>query len=328
MSAVDGDHQGEIGVPTVVMTGATSGFGAIAAARLSQSGRARLIVGARRPSAVGDSIPLDLTELDSVRAFATSVRARLGDTTVDALVLNAGVICPDVTSRTIDGVETTFAVNHLAHYLLLRLLLPVLSGGATVVLTTSGTHDPATGAGLAPPRHADAALLAHPDRDPNRDTRPRKAGQHAYTASKLCAVLTARSLSEHADARAQRVTAVAYCPGQVFGTGLAQDLSLPLRTAWSLLGTPLGWPLRQLNPKLNRRTAAGDALADLASGVTTPPDGRTYAALRRAQLTWPDPSELARSDELARALWNDSARLVGLPNPSNPSDSSDSSDSP
>ena len=211
----------------MVMTGGTSGLGAIAAERLMLSGNARLILGARRPTSVGESIPLDLTELDSVRAFAASVRERLGDTPVDSLVLNAGVIRPDITGRTVDGFETTFAVNHLAHYLLLRLLLPALADRAIVVLTTSGTHDPANHAGLAPPRHADAELLAHPDRDPDRDPRPRKAGEHAYTASKLCAVLTARSLSAHPEVQTRRLTVVAYDPGQVFGTGLAKDLSFP-----------------------------------------------------------------------------------------------------
>ncbi|MEV4171206.1 SDR family NAD(P)-dependent oxidoreductase [Nonomuraea sp. NPDC049709] len=300
---------------TIVMTGGTSGFGAIAAERLTrQPGGARLILGARRPATAGESIPLDLTELDSVRAFAAAVRERLNGTPVDALLLNAGLILPGVTGRTADGFETTFAVNHLAHYLLLRLLLPVLADGATVVLTTSGTHDPATHAGLTPPRHADPELLAHPDRDPGLDPRPRKAGEHAYTASKLCAVLTARSLSEHRDDRPERLAAIAYDPGQVFGTGLAKSLPFPLRTAWSLLGASvLGRPLSRLNPHLNTRAAAGNALADLALGLATPPDGHTYAALRRARLTWPAPSNLARSDELAQALWSHSARLVGLP---------------
>jgi len=296
----------------MVMTGGTSGFGAIAAERLTRADNVRLILGARRPTAVGESIPLDLTALDSVRAFATSLRERLGGTPVDALVLNAGLILHDIVRRTVDGFETTFAVNHLAHYLLLRLLLPVLAEGAIVVLTTSGTHDPATRAGLAPPRHADAELLAHPDRDADRDGRAGKDGEHAYTASKLCTVLTARSLSKHPDVKARRLTVIAYDPGQVFGTGLAKDLSIPLRMAWSLLGTPVGWPLRQLNPTLNSRATAGNILADLALGLTAPPAGRTYAAVRRSRLTWPDPSELARSDELAQALWRDSAKLVGL----------------
>ncbi|TDC86461.1 SDR family NAD(P)-dependent oxidoreductase [Actinomadura sp. 7K507] len=301
------------GASTIVMTGGTSGFGAITAERLARSGDTRLILGTRRPDTAGEQIPLDLTSLGSVRAFAASTRERLGGTPIDALVLNAGVILPDVAGRTTDGFETAFAVNHLAHYLLLRLLSPALADRATVVLTTSGTHDPATGAGLATPRHAHAELLAHPGRDPDRDPRPRTAGQHAYTASKLCAVLTARSLAGHLDTEHRRLTVIAYDPGQVFGTGLTKQLSLPLRTAWSLLGTPLGGPLRRLNPTLNSRSAAGEALADLALGdFTTPPHGGSYAALRRGRLTWTDPSALARSDELAHALWNDSARLVGI----------------
>ncbi|GGV46338.1 putative dehydrogenase/reductase [Streptomyces longisporoflavus] len=301
---------------TTVMTGGTSGFGRVAAERLTGSGEARqLILGARRRTkpAAGESValPLDLTELSSVRAFAVSVLERLDGAPVDALVLNAGVIRPDVAGRTADGFETTFAVNHLAHYLLIRLLLPALREGALVVLTTSGTYDAATKAGLTPPRHAEADLLAHPDRDPGRDSRPRKAGEHAYTASKLCAVLTARSLSV---LPARRLTAIAYDPGQVFGTGLAGGLSLPLRTAWSLLGTPvLRRPLRRLNPHFNTRTAAGNALADLVLGNAAPPKGRVLAALRRGRIVWPeDVSELARRDDVAQALWEDSARLAGL----------------
>ncbi|NNH76007.1 dehydrogenase [Nocardia uniformis] len=204
-------------------------------------------------------------------------------------------------------------MNHLAHYLLARLLLPVLGDGAIVTLTSSGTHDPAIKAGLVPPRHADADLLAHPDCDPDRDTRPRKAGEHAYTASKLCAVLTARSLAEYGNGPTRRITVLAYDPGQVFGTGLAQNLALPLRMAWKVFGTPLGWPIRRFSPTLNTRADAGNTLADLVLGRATPPDGHNYAALRRGHLTWLEPSEMARDDKLAQTLWNDSAGLVGLP---------------
>jgi NAD(P)-dependent dehydrogenase (short-subunit alcohol dehydrogenase family) len=297
-------------VIAIVMTGGSSGFGAVAVRRLTQVPGTRLLVGARSPS--GDSLRLDLTRLDSVRMFAESVRERLGDTRIDALLLNAGTVLLDDTGRTADGYETTFAVNHLAHYLLMRLLMPALADKARVVLTTSGTHDPATGASLVTPRHADAGLLAHPDRDPGRHSKPNQAGQQAYTASKLCAVLTARSLHAHPDIQARHITVIAYDPGQVFGTGLTRDLATALRIAWSVLGTPLGAPLRVLSANLNTRTAAGQALANLALGTVRPREGRTYAALRRGRLTWPDPSALARRDDLAQALWRDSARLVGL----------------
>jgi NAD(P)-dependent dehydrogenase (short-subunit alcohol dehydrogenase family) len=300
-------------VTTAVMTGGSSGFGAIAFRQLAQASGIPPLVGARSPK--DGSVRLDLRSLDSVRAFSGSVRERLGETRIDALVLNAGTVQPHDTGRSADGYETTFAVNHLAHYLLIRLLMPALADRACVVLTTSGTHDPATGAGLQTPRHADADLLAHPYRDPGRDTRPKKAGEHAYTASKLCAVLTARALHEHPDIQARHITVIAYDPGQVFGTGLARDLAPHLRIAWSVLGTPLGAPLRRLNRNLNTPAAAGQALAQLALGAVTPPGGRIYAALRRGKLTWPVPSDLARSDDLAQALWTDSARLVGLPGP-------------
>src|ERR687895_292497 len=125
----------------IVLTGGTSGFGAIASERLARSGGDRLILGARRRTPVAESLPLDLAALESVRAFAASLHDRLGDEPIDALVLNAGLVRPDVTARTVDGFETAFAVNHLAHYLLLRLLMPMLADGATAARRrrTAGT---------------------------------------------------------------------------------------------------------------------------------------------------------------------------------------------
>ncbi|MBW9206419.1 SDR family NAD(P)-dependent oxidoreductase [Mumia sp. zg.B17] len=300
-------------MPTIVMTGGSSGIGATAAEKLAQSDDARLLVGARGTAPYGEVLPLDLTRLASTRRFASAVEDLLGEAPIDALVLNAGGIGRDVAGRTEDGFETTFAMNHLAHYLLLRRLVPRVAEDGAVVITTSGSHDPATGAGLEAPRHADAVLLAHPDRDPGTHDRARKAAEHAYTASKLCVVLTVRALSVLADVRQRRVTAVAFCPGQVFGTGLARSLPLPMRAAWSALGGPvLGRPLRAVNATHNTREAAGDALADLALGRTRPPAGRTYAALRRGRITWPEPSVRARDAATGAALWADSALLAGL----------------
>jgi NAD(P)-dependent dehydrogenase (short-subunit alcohol dehydrogenase family) len=297
-------------VATYVMTGGSSGFGARTSAALSATPRTRVIIGARSPADAADV--LDVTRLDSVRAFAVSVRERLGDSTIDGLLLNAGGIRPDADGRTADGYETTFVLNHLGHYLLARLLLPVLAPGARVVLTTSGTHDPATKASLAVPRHADAELLAHPERDPDRDAGARTAGQRAYTAAKLCAILNARSLRARPEVRERNVSVIAYDPGQVFGTGLVRDLPAPMRVVWAVLGTGVGAPLRRFQPTLNSAAAAGQALTDLADGSRSAPDERGYAALRSGRLTWIDPSTLAVRDDLADALWADSARLVGL----------------
>jgi NAD(P)-dependent dehydrogenase (short-subunit alcohol dehydrogenase family) len=294
---------------TIVMTGGTSGFGAVAAYRIAAAPDTRLLIGARGTPPDGiEALPLDLATLTSVRSFAASVIDRLGDAGIDTLVLNAGMINPHVEGRTPDGFETTFAVNHLAHYLLLRLLLGQLTRGATVILTTSGTHDPAEGASLPAPRHADARLLAHPERDPRRERKPGVAGRQAYTASKLCNVLTARALAAVPEARARQITGIAYCPGQTPGTGLVRGMPPPLRAMWQLFGGPLG----VLIPQFNSREAAGRALADLALGTTRPPADKYYAKLRRNVLTWGEPSQLARRDDIMYALWRDSAELAGL----------------
>lgn len=291
----------------IVMTGGTSGFGAIAAARMATVTGTRLLLGARGIAPDGiDTLPLDLSELARVRSFATAVVDWLDGSTIDALILNAGTIRPHVDGRTPDGFETTFAVNHLAHYLLLRRLLGYLSPGGTVVLTTSGTHDPAERAGLPTPRHADARTLACPEREPHREGAG-VAGRRAYTASKLCNVLVSRAISAVPECRDRQLIGIAFCPGQTPGTGLVRAMPLRLRAAWRVFGGPLGAAV----PQFNSREQTGRALADLALGIAVPPEGRYYAALRRGVLTWREPSELARRDDVMYDLWRDSAELIG-----------------
>lgn len=291
------------------MTGGTSGFGEVTARRLLDTPSTRLLLGARGPAPAGaESVPLDLTRLASVRSFAEAVNDRLGSSEIDALILNAGVNPSDNDGRTPDGFETAFAVNHLAHYLLLRLLLPRLAHNAVVSLTTSGTHDPAEGTIVPPPRHATAALLAHPERDPDRDRKPRAAGGRAYSSSKLCNILTARALALQPEATAKTLTVLAYDPGPTPGTGLLRNTPPMARLIWRTFGGLL----HRLIPRFNSKEAAGGNLAAIALGNVHPPAGHYYAAVRRDALTWLQPSELARNDEAMEALWRDSAPLAGL----------------
>ena len=294
-------------MPIIVMTGATAGIGAVAAQRLARPG-ARLIVGARGGDVPGaEVLRLDLASLDSVRHFADAVIAALAGAPIDALVLNAGGQRPDVDARSADGYELTFAVNHLAHYLLARLLLPHMTVGGRIVITSSDTHDPAEKTGVPPPRHADAGWLADPAAAPQQDA-PTIAGMRAYSTSKLCNMMTVRSLAAHPDIAARRLTVLAYNPGLTPGTELVRDQPWAVRTlVWPLL--PL---LRPFVGFMNSLAAAGGALAALAT-ETSPPPGRLYASLRKGVLTWPDPSELARDEAATAKLWQDSAALVGLP---------------
>lgn len=252
-------------------------------------------------------LPLDLASLDSVRTFAASVVTMLTGDPIDTLVLNAGGQRPDVTARSADSFELTFATNHLAHYLLARLLLPHVGDGGRIVITTSDTHDPAEKTGVPPPLHANATWLADPAGAPTQEAAT-TAGMRAYSASKLCNLMTVRSLAALPEVAARRITVLAYNPGLTPGTGLARSQPWAVRAlVWPML--PL---LRPFVGFMNSLGSAGRALAELATD-TVPPKARLYASLRKGALTWPDPSELARDDFATGKLWADSARLVGLP---------------
>jgi NAD(P)-dependent dehydrogenase (short-subunit alcohol dehydrogenase family) len=291
---------------TIVMTGGTSGLGKVAAQQIAATPGMRLVLGARRASQSAiETLPLDLTRLASVREFSLEVIQQLGDSSIDGLVLNAGIQFPNLEQRTEDGFETTFAVNHLAHFLLLQLLLPRLAQGATVVVTTSDTHDPK--ANPMGPKELDPELLAYPQA--GRSPTGFSAGFRAYASSKLCDLLMARGLATSDEARAKHFTVVAYNPGLTIGTSLFRAWPLWARLAMGTVG------LIRPMARLATVDQAGQNLADLALGRIKPPAGRLYASLVKRQLTWPDPSELARQDEVMNDLWRDSVRMAGLTSP-------------
>src|SRR5580692_10058863 len=212
------------------MTGGTAGIGLAAAEQMRRVADVRLVVGARARAPAGiDSLPLELARLASVRSFAAAVEGWLGEASIDGLVFNAATQVGDVRQRTEDGFETTFAVNHLAHYLLLRLLMPRLATGAIVVITTSNLHDPKTNP-IAPPVHADAGLLARGQVTLSPGAKDAMAVMRAYAASKLCNVLTARALASSDLARARGLRVIAFNPGFTPGTRLTRNHGLALRS--------------------------------------------------------------------------------------------------
>jgi NAD(P)-dependent dehydrogenase (short-subunit alcohol dehydrogenase family) len=294
-------------VHTLVMTGATSGIGAHALARLTARQGTRAIIGARpsanrvTPSGV-EMLPLDLASLADVRTFAAVVLDRLNGEMIDMLVLNAGAQFRDTYGRSADGYELAFAVNHLAHYLLARLLFPAVAEGGRVVITTSDTHDPDILRGA--PTRLEIDRWAH---TPGSATR-------AYAASKLGNLLTAQSIAALPETAERKITTIAFNPGLTGGTGLQRDFPAPLRLVFRAL-RPVFILLSGVRPQLYMSTPehAGDILAQLADGTVTPPGGRFYASLVRGQLTYPDPSALAQDSAARDQMWRESADLAGLP---------------
>jgi NAD(P)-dependent dehydrogenase (short-subunit alcohol dehydrogenase family) len=289
----------------IVMTGVSSGIGKVAAERLTERGH-RVIAGACDlvSTEAVEVRPLDLNNLDTVGAFA----ATLNTTQFDTLTLNAGVQGYDLNGRTIQGFERTFGVNHLAHYLLARLLLPQIKEGGTLIFTASGTHDPVEKTAVPPPKHANAEWLAYPERDPHLDQWPMMAGLRAYSSSKLCNVMTARTFATHPDVLARGLRVFAYDPGLTPGTGLVRSAPFAVRR--------LIWPLlpfiQPFSGGMNSLIHAGRGLADLSDG-TISSQTAIYCSLRKARPAWPPPSAIAQDDTACTRLWRDSAAMVGLP---------------
>jgi NAD(P)-dependent dehydrogenase (short-subunit alcohol dehydrogenase family) len=137
---------------TVLVTGANQGIGkataiALAAkgahvglvARNADKGRAALAEVEAAGSAGAELIVADLSSQEQVRRAAAEFRSK--HSKLDVLVNNAGVFVPE-RRTTVDGLEETFALNHLGYFLLTRELLDVLqaTGGARIVNVSSDAH--------------------------------------------------------------------------------------------------------------------------------------------------------------------------------------------
>ncbi|MBM4266721.1 MAG: SDR family NAD(P)-dependent oxidoreductase [Deltaproteobacteria bacterium] len=310
---------------TVLITGGNSGLGLACADAIVRAAPSRTIVLAsrdlersraaaralreRHPEVRIEARALDLGSLADVRAFAERFSAELRAADVPplrALVLNAGLQFTRRT-RSLDGFEATFAVNHLGHYLLAHLLLPWLAAPARIVFVSSGTHDPAQRTGMPAPRYRGARKLADPD-DDGGDASEALFGRRAYTTSKLCNVLCAYELSRRLEACGRSIpeapiTVNAFDPGLMPGTGLARDYAGWQRALWRFV-----LPALRVLPKVNSTQASGAALARLVVDESLDGTTRQYFEGMRAIPS----SELSYDLELARELWEESASLTGL----------------
>lgn len=294
----------------VVMTGATSGFGTYTLQQIAGQPNTRVIIGARgtgRTAPPGvEIIPLDLASLTSVRDFADTVKRQLGDARVDILLLNAGIHGSDARQRSAEGYGLTFAVNHLAHYLLARLLLPHIADNGRLVITSSNMHNPPIK--RIAPKKLDLQEWAHPTENGSG------TGIRSYTASKLCNLMTALSFARLEDAKARQINVIAFNPGLTGGVSGRDAPALQKVFFWLL--THMLFPLVGLfRPEfvMNTPGHSGKQLARVALGTIAPPLGRIYVSLVKGEPKFPDPSELARNREAQDRLWRESAVMVGLP---------------
>ena len=279
-----------IGGKTVLVTGATSGIGLEASVALARQGARVVMVGRDRAKTELAAVAVtaragvkpeaqllcDFSSQASIRALAGQVLERFER--VDVLVNNAGGV--NKTRRlSADGIEATFAVNHLGYFLLTNLLLDrlVRSAPARVVTVASVGH-----------RHG---TLDFDDLGYERGYSIMKA----YARSKLANVLFAAELARRLE-----------------GTGVTSNSLHPGAVAtniWS--GAPL-WAkpiiLLLFRPFFISAEKGGSYIVRLAAspeldGVT----GKYFEEGRRVE-----PAPLAQDAALARGLWQVSGSMVGL----------------
>jgi NAD(P)-dependent dehydrogenase (short-subunit alcohol dehydrogenase family) len=269
----------------VVLTGATRGIGRAAAIELARRGAELALVGrdparvqevAEQAAASGTGAPVhehvaDLTMMADVRTLAEEIRRH--HERIDVLANNAGAL---FASRKVtqEGFERTFALNHLAPFLLTNLLRDRLNG-ARVVTTASDAHE-----------------QGQLDLD-DLESEKSYSAMRVYGTTKLCNILFTRELAR----RAPELHANCFHPG-VVRTGFGKNEN----GIWKVL-TMLGAPFFR-SPDRGARSLVWLALDDDAASLNG-----EYVEDEKVST----PSAQAQDDALARELWDRSAELVELP---------------
>jgi NAD(P)-dependent dehydrogenase (short-subunit alcohol dehydrogenase family) len=272
----------------VVLTGASSGIGAVAAERLAEQGATLALVGRHpeRTRAVaervdGQAFIADFDRLDDVRALAGALLDRFDR--IDVLANNAG----GLVSRwelTEDGNERTIQSNHLAPFLLTRLLLPRL--------IESSREAPVRVVSTASEANLFGQLRLD---DLNWQHRRWQGGWRAYGTAKIATILFARELGERLTGTG--VTAYSFHPGVVV-TSFGQTSRL-IRFGNAVTGGRYG--VAAAEGAVPLVALAGDAPVGAPTGTYF---DRLKANGRR--------NPQAQDAQLGRDLWSLSERLTGL----------------
>jgi NAD(P)-dependent dehydrogenase (short-subunit alcohol dehydrogenase family) len=264
---------------TVLLTGGTSGLGYYAALNIAQQQPEYLVIitGRSDPNSSAQKIntklsqknvafpPLDLTSLTKVRAFAESWPSKKYPPII-SLILNAGTQFLGPMEINEEGYEKTFMINHLGHALLFHLFTPYLTVNARIIVTASETHDPifTQKTGLPDATFTTAEELAHPSLE---TAHPK--GMQRYNSSKLANILWTYALARHlADAKLS-ITANAFTPGLMPGTGLARDYSPFAKFMWFYIMPRIIPLLRIAFPFIRAMEGSGADLAWVALSPET-----------------------------------------------------------
>jgi NAD(P)-dependent dehydrogenase (short-subunit alcohol dehydrogenase family) len=272
---------------TVVITGATSGIGEVAAIHLAEQG-ARIVFTARDKARADDTMAklrqanpsadhaVHMADLSTLAEMKRVGGELARERQIDVLVNNAGALF-NKRQETADGLEMTFALNHMAYFVITNLLLEKMQAGARIVTVASNAHR--------------GAKLNFDDLQSLRNY----VGFPVYSRSKLCNILFNRELARRI--AGSGVTANALHPGFV-ATRFGDNSGGLMRTVLKVAK-----PIGAISPEEGAQTIIYLASSAQVAGVS----GVYFYESKPAT-----PTAEARNDEDAMRLWVISAQIAGL----------------
>ena len=260
---------------------------------------------------------MDLSDLKSIDSSCSELKKRRLN--IDVLILNAGLqYTGSKTPRwSSQGIELTFAVNHLSHFYLTQKILPFInmSNDPKIIITSSEVHNPSSGGGKVGAKASLGNLkgLKYGAGFEMIDGNKFNADK-AYKDSKLCNILFAKKLSKYLLAKNLSIPVIAWAPGLV----ISRDSQGFFRHSRKY--NPLGQILfaflaRDILRITTSNKEAGLILADLACLSKYEKAGFNYYSnkiISSAKFSFEkaDISDDANNEDLSDKLWRLSKSLI------------------
>ncbi|PAD39499.1 SDR family NAD(P)-dependent oxidoreductase [Terribacillus sp. 7520-G] len=308
---------------TVIITGGNTGLGYECAKVIAKNSPDwHIILASRNKDRVNSAVKelivttghqniigmvLDLASFSSIHHFVDQFN-QAGLPPLHAIICNAGLQFAKGTQATADGIESTFGVNHLGHFLLVRLLIEQLQDYGCIAVVSSDTHDPLMKTGMPAPKYFHPSVMADPQKSDESlaGLSSLAKGQTRYTTSKLCNIYFSYELARQIEKSKRLITVKAFNPGMMPGKGssLSRDYNPILKFMWNNV-LPI---MRFFRSSVRSTKQSGTDLANLIL------DNRYNSITGKY---FDGPKEIPSSKESydvnrAKELWNWSSSVVGL----------------
>ena len=258
---------------------------------------------------------MDLSDLKSIDLLCTKLRkSRLS---IDVLILNAGLQYTGSKKPrwSAQGIELTFAVNHLSHFYLIQKLLPLINNNSKIIITSSEVHNPISSGGRIGAKASLGNLsgLVSGSGFEMIDGNKFNADK-AYKDSKLCNILMAKELSIRLKKKNRIISVIAWAPGLVIPRD-SQGFFRYSRKYNQLEQTLFACVARDILRITTSNRKAGELLRDLVCLENYNKYDFNYYSNRIISLgkfifEKTNISEEAQDEDLSRKLWDLSNSLI------------------